>query len=105
VGKPDWEKVVTPVVNFASEQPGVDPDRMALLGISMGGYLAPRALAFEHRLKAGVANGGVWSMAKAVEDALRPEQVGWAESDPRKFDEAFQPLMAVPKVKGFDEVV
>jgi len=101
--RPDWEKVVTPVVDFAIEQPGVDPERMALLGMSMGGYLAPRALAFEHRLKAGVANGGVWSMAKAVEDALGPERVGWAESDPQKFDEAFQPLMAIPKIKWFVE--
>ena len=99
----DWEKVVTPVVDFALEQEGVDRDRLALLGVSMGGYLAPRALAFEHRIKAGVANGGVWNMGRSVRDALGPDLAGLIESDPEKFSEAFQPLMAVPKIKWFAE--
>jgi dipeptidyl aminopeptidase/acylaminoacyl peptidase len=30
------------------------------MGISFGGYLAPRAVAFEHRIKACIANGGVY---------------------------------------------
>ena len=56
----DWEKVVTPVVDFALTQPVVDPEKLALMGISFGGYLAPRAVAFEHRIKACIANGGVY---------------------------------------------
>lgn len=56
----DWESVVTPVVDFAVSRPEVDPERIALMGISFGGYLAPRAAAFEHRLKALIANGGVY---------------------------------------------
>ena len=55
----DWEAVVTPVVDVAVTLPGVDPDRLALLGMSMGGYLAPRAAAFEHRLAACIAYDGV----------------------------------------------
>ena len=35
----------------------VDPDRIAFLGISMGGYYAPRGAAFEHRVKAPIATG------------------------------------------------
>ena len=56
--RPDWEKVVTPVVDFALSRPEFDPNRLALLGISMGGYLVVRATAFEHRLTAVVANPG-----------------------------------------------
>jgi pimeloyl-ACP methyl ester carboxylesterase len=56
----DWEKVVTPVVDFALTRPEFDRKRLALLGISMGGYLAPRAAAFEHRLAAVIANPGVY---------------------------------------------
>ncbi len=56
----DWEKVVTPVVDFALTRPEFSPERLALLGISMGGYLAPRAAAFEHRLAAVIANPGVY---------------------------------------------
>jgi hypothetical protein len=55
----DWEKVVTPVVDYAVALPEVDPDRMAIFGPSMS---VPRALAFEKRIRWGIANGGVWSI-------------------------------------------
>ncbi len=58
--RPDWESVVTPVVDFALEQSVVDPNRIGLMGISFGGYFAPRAAAFEHHLKVCVANGGIY---------------------------------------------
>lgn len=57
--RPDWEKVITPVVEYALSRPGVDPKRVALQGISQGGYWVPRALAFEKRIAAGVADPGV----------------------------------------------
>jgi dipeptidyl aminopeptidase/acylaminoacyl peptidase len=56
--RPDWEAVVIPVVDFAVGRPGVDPDRMILIGRSFGGYLAPRGAAFEHRLAAVIADPG-----------------------------------------------
>src|SRR6202044_417012 len=52
VFRPDWEKVVTPVVDFVLKLPGVDPKRVALMGMSLGGLLAPRAAAFERRITA-----------------------------------------------------
>ena len=54
--RPDWEAVITPVVDFALGRPGVDPDRLAIVGRSFGGYLAPRAASAEHRLAACVAD-------------------------------------------------
>ncbi|MED4781173.1 alpha/beta hydrolase [Brevibacillus choshinensis] len=57
----DWEKVITPVVDYMLTRPEVDPYRIALMGISLGGYLAPRAAAFEHRLAACIANDGLFS--------------------------------------------
>jgi hypothetical protein len=45
----DWEAVLGPVVDAMAARPDVDPDRIALIGISQGGYWVPRALAFEHR--------------------------------------------------------
>jgi pimeloyl-ACP methyl ester carboxylesterase len=59
----DWEAVVTPVVDFALNLRGVDPERIALLGMSMGGYLAPRAAAFDHRIAACVAYDGVFNVS------------------------------------------
>lgn len=58
--RPDYEKVITPAVDLLIRQKGVDPGRIILWGESFGGYLAPRAAAFEHRLAGCVANSGVY---------------------------------------------
>lgn len=58
--RPDWETVIRPVVDFACGRAEVDAARIGLLGRSFGGYLAPRAAAFEKRLKLVVANGGLY---------------------------------------------
>ena len=41
------------------ERSDVDPDRVAVIGVSQAGYWVPRALAFEHRLAAAVVDPGV----------------------------------------------
>jgi hypothetical protein len=56
--RPDFEAVVAPVIDWALAQPGVDATRLALIGRSFGGYLAPRAAAFEKRLAALVCDPG-----------------------------------------------
>ena len=66
VFRPDWEHVVTPVLDWVLARPGVDPSRVGLLGLSMGGLLAPRAAAFEHRLAACVAMDGVYDLGITV---------------------------------------
>jgi alpha-beta hydrolase superfamily lysophospholipase len=58
--RPNWETVITPVVDYAINRNEVDGERIALMGISFGGYLAPRAVVFEKRIKACIANGGVY---------------------------------------------
>jgi pimeloyl-ACP methyl ester carboxylesterase len=70
VFRPDWEHVVTPVVDFALGLDGVDASRVALLGISLGGMLAPRAAAFESRLAAVLAVDGVYDAGAAVTGLL-----------------------------------
>ncbi|MBU1695043.1 MAG: prolyl oligopeptidase family serine peptidase [Verrucomicrobia bacterium] len=70
--RPNWETVVTPVVEYALSRKEVDPKRMALMGISFGGYLAPRAVAFEKRIKVCIANGGVYDFHLAAH--LTPEE-------------------------------
>jgi len=57
--RPDWEKVVTPVVDFALRLPEVEPERIGIQGVSQAGYWVPRAVAFEHRIAAAVVDPGV----------------------------------------------
>ena len=64
--RPDWEAVVTPVVDYALTREDVDPDRIALLGVSQAGYWVPRAVAFEHRIAAAVADPGVVDVAETM---------------------------------------
>ncbi len=68
----EWEKVVTPVVDHLSTLPEVDMSRVALYGYSLGGWLATRAAAFEHRISAVVAVDGVYSAGDAFLDQLPP---------------------------------
>ncbi|MEU8718653.1 alpha/beta fold hydrolase [Streptomyces sp. NPDC048663] len=60
--RPDWEAVVTPVIDLALTLPEVDNDKIALIGMSMGGYLAARAAAFEHRIAACVLYDGIYDL-------------------------------------------
>lgn len=64
--RPDWENVVTPVIDYALTRPEVDPEKIALAGWSFGGFLAPRAASFEHRLAALIADPGQWDEGPAV---------------------------------------
>jgi alpha-beta hydrolase superfamily lysophospholipase len=57
--RPDWEAVITPVVDFLLARRDVSKRKLAIWGISQGGYWVPRAMAFEHRLAAGIADPGV----------------------------------------------
>lgn len=75
----DWEKVITPVVDFALTLTGVDPAKLALMGISLGGYLAPRAAAFEKRIAAVIANDGIYDYGVANLGPIPPEQRAAAE--------------------------
>jgi alpha-beta hydrolase superfamily lysophospholipase len=54
----DWEKVVTPVIDAALGIDVVDPDRIVYEPWSLGGYMAPRVAAHEHRLAAVIADPG-----------------------------------------------
>ncbi len=79
--RPDWEVVVTAAVDWllapgdASEDSGgagsvIDPEAIALMGMSLGGWLAPRAAAFEHRLAALIAYDGVYSLPDSMNNVL-----------------------------------
>ncbi|MFT4267888.1 MAG: prolyl oligopeptidase family serine peptidase [Xenophilus sp.] len=52
----DTERWASPIVDWLAAHPEVDPQRIGALGVSLGGYYCPRAVAFEPRF----ACGAVW---------------------------------------------
>ncbi|KAF4617999.1 hypothetical protein G7Y89_g15006 [Cudoniella acicularis] len=69
---PEWEKVVTPVVDYLYTLPEVDTSAIALVGFSFGGYLAARASAFEHRLAATICLDGMHSFSELILGGFPP---------------------------------
>ncbi len=85
--RPDWEKVITPIVDVLDQRSDVNQGQIALRGISFGALLTPRAAAYEHRIAALVADPGSvsdWdnypSVVQNTANAGTPEQVNaaWA---------------------------
>jgi dienelactone hydrolase len=58
--RPDYEVPTSAIIDYLETRPDIDSSRIGILGISLGGYYAPRAAAFEPRIKACVAWGAIW---------------------------------------------
>ncbi len=59
----DYETPVKAVIDWVEARADVDAARIGLWGVSLGGYYAPRAAAFEKRLKACIALSGPYDLA------------------------------------------
>jgi 2,6-dihydroxypseudooxynicotine hydrolase len=64
----DYEVAVAAVLDALAGRTDVDLDRVGLLGVSLGGYYAPRVLAFEPRVKAGVGLSGPYRFSDVWDD-------------------------------------
>ena len=53
----DSEHWASPIVDWLEQRDDVDPARIGLEGVSLGGYFCPRAVAFEPRFACGVVWG------------------------------------------------
>ena len=91
--EPDYENPLKTVIDFLTERPEVDMGRLAILGISFGGYFATRATAHEPRVKALIANSPIVN--------LRDYWVAFIGSDPAEAPEAenfrLEDLPAIPE--------
>ena len=63
----DYEVPAGYAIDYLESRPDVDASRVGLMGVSLGGYYAPRAAAFEPRLKAAIANCGGYNFVSHFE--------------------------------------
>ncbi len=62
----DWEVPVGAVLDHVETDPRLAADRIILMGLSFGGYLAPRAASYDPRPYALVADPGVVSWGRSM---------------------------------------
>jgi dipeptidyl aminopeptidase/acylaminoacyl peptidase len=70
--EPRYEKVATAAVDYLRGRDDIDAGRIGLFGVSLGGYYAARAAAYEPRLRAVVALAGPYRL-----------DLGWDELPPQ----------------------
>lgn len=68
----DWERVVSPVIDWALTRDDVDPNAIAAVGYSFGGYLVPRAAAMDSRITHVFAVDGLFDFNAAIFKQLQP---------------------------------
>ena len=77
----DQEVPARAAVDYLQGRKDVNPDKIGVMALSLGGYYAPRAAAFEKRLKACVSWGAQWDYHSV-----------WK----RRFEAAFKTALSVP---------
>jgi dienelactone hydrolase len=83
----DSEDYVATIVDWITARADIATDRIGLCGLSMGGYFAPRAAAFEPRVKA-VASWGALHNAIEIAVPASPDSEASAPSVPSPLDHA-----------------
>lgn len=62
--RPDWEVPGAAILDAVAALPGLDPDRIGLWGVSLGGYYAPRLASGDGRARACIALSGPFSFGQ-----------------------------------------
>jgi dienelactone hydrolase len=94
--RPDYEVVLKAVVDYAVGRPEVDAERIALVGRSFGGFLAPRAATGEHRFAALIADPGQYDLGEISRSRMPKEVVAMVEADDPAVDKVFAGMLADP---------
>ena len=101
---PEWEKVITPIVDWLRRRSDVDRDRIVLTGSSFGGMLVPRAAAFEPRLAAVSMDPGVVYASSGLTDGLSnfPGMLeAFSKGDKETFNNDWERLIKSPGIDVF----
>lgn len=70
---PQSEQWATPCYEWLARHPEIDPRRIGMVGISLGGHYTPRAMAFEPRFASGAVWGANHNWAEVQQRRLKRE--------------------------------
>lgn len=97
---PDWWSAVMPLVDFLISRPDVDESNLALVGVSLGGLLAPIAATHEHRFKAVLSIDGATSFQQAILSEMGPLAKVFEAGNATAFDEIMSRVMPELSTSG-----
>ncbi len=100
--KYDFENVITPVVDWLIQHPKVDKTKIAMIGRSFGGYLAPRAVCKEHRIACVVCDPGQIDLSAPISRTM-PSNVYemWQSQDKVSLNQYFAKVFKDNKTLKF----
>jgi dienelactone hydrolase len=76
---PDTERIAKVIIDYLQTRPDVDPSRIGMQAISMGGYGAPRCASGDQRISAVLMSSGSFCLQQDIFDYYPPiqERVRW----------------------------
>ena len=95
----DYNVAGTAAVNYLETRKDVDKERLGVMGISLGGYYAPRCAAFEKRYKACVAWGAIYDYYATWKSRIEKAVQGIASPFPANTSTGYL------GVKSYDEAL
>ena len=101
----DYEVAGSAALDYLRGRPDVDPDRIAIMALSLGGYYATRSASMDPRFRACVAWGAIWNYHRiwrerieAAFDKQLPvpgDHLAWSTG-------TRSPMEALDAIAGFD---
>ncbi len=102
----DYEVPISACLDWVEKRPEINSDRIGIIGISMAGYYAPRAAAFDDRIKTLVGWCGCYDMLEDLYNFFEPLQgtlqriLGHkTDAEAREVLKEFHMRDAAPKIK------
>ena len=65
---PEYERPVGAVIEWLSKRTDINSENLGIWGVSLGGYYAPRAAAFDHRIKACISLTGPFDLSACFDN-------------------------------------
>ena len=72
---PDFEAPVMAAIDYLMEKPEVDAEKLALYGVSLGGYFAGRAAACDSRIRALILNSPIVDIHRYFSSFFKPDDL------------------------------
>lgn len=96
----DYEVPVAAVLDHLRTRREIDPQRIGLWGVSLGGYYAPRAAAFEKRIKACIGLSGPYDMGECWDELTGLTRAAFRARSHAASDEEARAKAASLSLKG-----